>query len=228
MFPSSLPNNGDWLSLVSGIALFVCVVFILRAFAAAKARWTRLQPIPKAENSTPLLGHLLALVWHPMPWEEMLSWTKGGSIVHWWLPGDDWLSVQGGEAMRTVLQTNFKDWDKETQMSFQPFLCILGTGLVTSHGTLWQQQRKLMTPAFKGDILTKVINNSVKAVERLALKIETIAASGSCPEMDEEFRLLTLQVCPIFSSNGIAAPAACMPFLTLHSGYATFKPLKRA
>jgi beta-ring hydroxylase len=188
----SVLNN--WPGVVCCITAFVCVVFAASSFAAVRARWHRLRPIPKAAKSTPFLGHLLAVVWHPMPWEEMLSWARGANIVHWWLPGEDWLSVQGGEATRTVLQTNFKDFDKETQMSFQPFLCILGTGLVTSHGKLWHEQRKLMTPAFKGDILTKVIDISLKAVDRLSSKVETITKTGACPEMDEEFRLLTLQV----------------------------------
>ena len=149
-----------------------------------------------APDSVPVLGHLFALINHPLPWEQMLAWCdqRNTDIVHWFLPTEDWIVIRGGEAMRQVLQTKFKDFNKEVAMSFHPFLCILGSGLVTSHGQLWQQQRKLMTPAFKGDILQEVIHISTRASQRLFEKLDSCQSSGKHCEIELEFRLLTLQV----------------------------------
>jgi hypothetical protein len=44
---------------------------------------------------------------------------------------------------------------------------ILGTGLVTSEGALWAKQRKLVSNAFRVEILDDIIGVSLRAVERL-------------------------------------------------------------
>jgi beta-ring hydroxylase len=187
------------LHVVAAIAAFAVAIVAINfcLFLSQMAlRRQKLQAIPMAPGSLPGLGHLFSLANHPLPWELMLDWCHGAKsdIVHWFLPFEDWIIIRGGDAMREVLQTRFRDFSKEMAMSFHPFLCILGTGLVTSHGKLWQKQRKIMTPAFKGDILQEVIGISVKATSRLCGKLDACKVAGSSVEMDEEFRLLTLQV----------------------------------
>ena len=177
---------------VLGVAVFKVALLILQSFQRRRA----LRRIPCAPGHVPLLGHLFALINHPLPWERMLEWCNecDTDIVRWMLPLEDWVIIRGGDAMRAVLQTRFKDFNKEVAMSFHPFLCILGSGLVTSHGQLWQKQRKLMTPAFKGDILQEVVGISMRAVARMFKKLEAAASKSTTVEVDEEFRLLTLQV----------------------------------
>jgi hypothetical protein len=155
-----------------------------------------LRKIPAAPGGLPLLGHLVGLVFHPLPWDYMASWFDNSDkiIMRWGIPLQDFVIVRGGLAMKTVLQTRFRDWNKEFQMSFHPFLCILGTGLVTSEGSLWQKQRKLMTPAFKGTVLDDVIDIGLKAVRRLMDKLDRFEGKSVSIEIEEEFRLLTLQV----------------------------------
>lgn len=199
-----------------GFALYKSTLF----FLVQAQRRKRLRPIPTAPDSVPILGHLFSLINHPLPWERMLEWCKvyDSDIVRWYLPFEDWIIVRGGEAMRAVLQTKFRDFDKEVAMSFHPFLCILGSGLVTSHGQLWQTQRKLMTPAFKGDILQEVIDISMRATQRLSAKLDSCQASGSSIEIDEEFRLLTLQVSAHCSFAGMLEMLClCVANLGAHS-----------
>lgn len=43
----------------------------------------------------------------------------------------------------------------------------MGTGLVTSEGALWAKQRKLVSNAFRVEILDDIIGISLRAVERL-------------------------------------------------------------
>jgi beta-ring hydroxylase len=169
-------------------------------------RRRKLSSIPLGSGQVPILGHMIALMKAPEPWSLMLQWLNAskGDIVRFCLPLDDWVVVRGGDAMRAVLQTHLRDFNKEIALSFHPFLCILGSGLVTSHGELWQKQRRLMTPAFKGDILQEVICISLRATSRLAAKLDACRIAASTIEVDEEFRLLTLQVCKSIESNQVS------------------------
>ena len=184
--------------IIAACTLALITLKLFSFIGMAVHRRASLRHIPVAPGCVPLLGHILSLINHPLPWEAMHDWVKAtdGNMVRWCLPFEDWVVVRGGSAMRAVFQTKFRDFHKEMAMSFHPFLCILGSGLVTSHGDLWQKQRKLMTPAFKGDILQEVIGISVRAVDRLAIKLRACCDSKETVELDEEFRLLTLQVQP--------------------------------
>lgn len=96
--------------------------------------------------------------------------------------------------MKHVFQTNMKAYPKDKAFSYGPFLCILGTGLVTSEGDKWHQQRLLMAPALRVEILSDVVRIAKEAADRLTEKLEKLRGTGVGVDMQEEFRLLTLQV----------------------------------
>ena len=188
------------IAVVQNVATALAASFILwflyLVVGSAFRRW-HLAGIPHAPSSLPILRHLHMLAFDPAPWSVMSSWIESTNemMITWGLPLQDFVMVRGGEAMKTVFQTRFKDWHKDVGLSFHPFLCILGSGLVTSEGELWQKQRKLMTPAFKGDILQEVIEIGLRAVTRLMTKLDEWKGTDTTVEIEEEFRLLTLQVC---------------------------------
>lgn len=186
-------------AVVYNVTTVVAALFLLWLLylivGSAFRRW-HLAGIPHARGSLPVLRHLHKLAFDPAPWSVMASWIESTNemMITWGLPLQDFVLVRGGEAMKTVFQTKFKDWHKDVGLSFHPFLCILGSGLVTSEGELWQKQRKLMTPAFKGDILQEVIEIGLRAVIRLMKKLDDFKGTEKTLEIEEEFRLLTLQV----------------------------------
>eukprot|EP00892_Ulva_mutabilis_P004131 jgi/Ulvmu1/208/UM001_0212.1 len=184
------------LSTVFAVLGSVIAFVIIYLTSESLIRQWKLRQLPRVPGGMSLLRQLPAMALHPLPWDYMASWIDNTkyNIMFWGLPFQDFVIVRGGEAMKQVLQTRFKDWHKEMSLSFHPFLCIFGTGLVTSEGPLWQKQRKTMTPAFKGDILQDVIGIGQRAVQRLMTKIDDIAGTGRSIEIEEEFRLLTLQV----------------------------------
>lgn len=92
------------------------------------------------------------------------------------------------------LQTRFKIYDKDLDFSYGPFLPILGTGLVTANGAHWQKQRLLMAPALRIDMLDEILPIARRAADRLAEKLEKIRGKQVAIDIEEEFRLLTLQV----------------------------------
>lgn len=210
-----LPSLGHVL-LLAAVSLAIAGGALLAYYGIdTYQRRRKMESIPLGVGSVPALGHLFTLLAAPEPWTLMLRWLNesGRDICRFMLPLDDWVVVRGGEAMRAVLQAQFRDFEKEKGVSFHPFLCILGSGLVTSEGQLWQSQRRLMTPAFKGDVLQEVIGISLSATRRLAAKLERCKASASTIEIDEEFRLLTLQVRapppPIASALARTLPHRC-------------------
>jgi beta-ring hydroxylase len=191
--------TGTAVAIAYNVAKALGALFILwliyHIVESVYRRW-QLAAIPHAPGSVPILRHLPHLAFAAAPWSVMASWIERTDemMISWGLPLQEFVMVRGGEAMKTVFQTSFKDWHKDIALSFHPFLCILGSGLVTSEGELWQKQRKLMTPAFKGDILQEVIEIGLRAVTRLMKKLDEYKGTQRTVEIEEEFRLLTLQV----------------------------------
>lgn len=91
-------------------------------------------------------------------------------------------------------QTRYKAYDKDLDFSYKPFLPILGSGLVTANGDHWQGQRLLMAPALRVDMLDAILPIARRATDRLAAKLEPLRGTGQVVDIEEEFRLLTLQV----------------------------------
>ena len=103
----------------------------------------------------------------------------------------DQCAVIGDPAlMKRVLQTNLKNYGKDLEFSYSPFIVrrsadvgcaaarltrqacppaqdILGTGLVTSEGALWNKQRTLISYALRVEILDDIVGIALRAVERL-------------------------------------------------------------
>ena len=69
-----------------------------------------------------------------------------------------WSLLDQREGLKRVFQTNQRNYVKDLDFSFHPFLPILGTGLVTAQGQLWQQQRLLMAPTLRVDVLDDVVS----------------------------------------------------------------------
>jgi cytochrome P450 len=158
-----------------------------------------LRPIPSAPGSNPLLGHALALLRAPErgkgAWDLIEEWAQvKGNICRYRILGTHSVIVADPSALKRVFQTRFKNYIKDLRLSYHPFLPVLGTGLVTADGDLWQKQRLLMAPALRVDILDDIIPIAKRAVDRLSDKLEGLRGSGAPVHLEEEFRLLTLQV----------------------------------
>ena len=55
--------------------------------------------------------------------------------------------------MKRVMASNLKNYTKDTEFAYAPFLDILGTGLVTSNGEQWRKMRNHISKALRVDIL---------------------------------------------------------------------------
>lgn len=185
-------------ALVACAGALLLTNFILGVFRFLR-RELMLSPIPVAPGSNLLLGHALAMLRAPNSgkgaWDLIEEWAAvKGNICRFRILGTHSVVVADPGALKRVFQTKFKSYAKDLRLSYHPFLPILGTGLVTADGDLWQKQRLLMAPALRVDILDDIIPIAKHAVDRLCDKWEALRGTGKEVHLEEEFRLLTLQV----------------------------------
>lgn len=115
--------------------------------------------------------------------------------------------------VRHVLQDNYQNYRRA------PLLAkagpLLGEGLVTSEGTLWLRQRRLMQPAFHHQRLTSLAQTMIEVVAARLPCWERVAQEGRPLDVAAEMRLMTLQiaVATLFGFDlGIEASAVSQAF----------------
>lgn len=158
-----------------------------------------LSTVPSAPGHNWLLGHVIPLLkctqQNKGAWDLMEDWIKAkGPLVKFQILGTQGVALRDPLALKRIFQTGQRIYEKELSLSYRPFLPILGTGLVTADGELWQKQRLLMGPVLRADMLDDIIPIAKRAADRLCAKLEAVKGTGQTIEMEEEFRLLTLQV----------------------------------
>ncbi|KAL4435224.1 hypothetical protein ABPG77_001906 [Micractinium sp. CCAP 211/92] len=172
---------------------------VVASFLRGASRWLRVavgtSTVPRAPGGGLFLGHALQLATAPCPWERMLEWARAsGPIVRFNILQRTGLVVNDPQGAKRIFQTKQKLYDKDLDFSYKPFLSILGTGLVTANGAHWQKQRLLMAPALRIDMLDAIIPIAKTAVDRLCKQLEAYRNTGNPVDLEEEFRLLTLQI----------------------------------
>ncbi|GFR53077.1 hypothetical protein Agub_g15775 [Astrephomene gubernaculifera] len=183
-----------------GVLLAAYLFTRLAVFIANYIRISRgLASIPSAPGGIPLLGHVLPMITcvrqNKGAWDLMEEWLDStGPIIKCNILGTHSVVVRDPTAMKRVFQTGYKIYEKDLDLSYRPFLPILGSGLVTSDGALWQKQRTLMGPALRIDVLDDIVRIAKKAVDRLCEKLRPHAGTGRPVNIEDEFHLLTLQV----------------------------------
>jgi hypothetical protein len=170
----------DRTRLLAFAATFVCTLLLARLISALGrfVRITRaMQAFPAAPGGNLLLGHVLPLLQAPKrgkgAWDVMEEWCKArGPMTRFRVLGTHGVIVTDPMLLKRVFQTRFKTYAKDLTMSYHPFMPILGTGLVTADGDLWQKQRLLMGPALRVDILDDIVGIAQRCANRLADKLE--------------------------------------------------------
>ena len=177
-------------AVVGGLVVFHAIRSLASAFRIA---WV-LRRVPAAPGGNKPFGHAFRLM-NSTAWNVMCDWAlQTPPLVKVHIGLRKMVLVGTAQGMKEVYQTKFRAFHKDLDFSFLPYLPILGTGLVTAHGEQWQKQRLLMAPTLRVDILSSVIRLTREAVDRLSLKIDAAKASNQPIEMEEEFRLMTLQI----------------------------------
>jgi cytochrome P450 len=190
----------------------------LLSFLRVELGLRRARGVRAVKGGHALLGQVLPLLRAPSrgigAWDVMESWlvdakkeeqqeAKGSSaadptapppLVRFRILGTSGVVVGDPYALKRVFQSRFKTYAKDLRVSYHPFLPVLGTGLVTADGDLWQKQRLLIGPALRVEILDDIVGIARRAADRLSAKLAGMRGTGAAVSIEEEFRLLTLQV----------------------------------
>jgi cytochrome P450 len=189
----------DLLWNVAAVATAVLVIMGIRAILWKWSADQVLRKLPVPPGSLPFLGHALKLG-EGAPWDTIHKWIVDcGREEDKGMIKLDFLMTTGvvishPDHIKHVFSKHQKNYPKDNALSFKPFLDILGTGIVTSHGDSWKRQRRLVAPAFRFDILEETTGVAKAAVDRLCHRLEKYRGTGKSIELAEEFRVMTLQV----------------------------------
>lgn len=169
---------GQWLEHAAGaqlspLTIAVAVVAVALAllglvrFVRSVQRFARraamLRPMESIPNGNFFLGHVLPMLLCTKrglgAWDMLKEATDNASspIIKFRILDTHCVVFKHPLGMKRVFQTAYKIYEKDLKLSYLPFLPILGTGLVTADGDLWQKQRILMGPALRYLVIGRVL-----------------------------------------------------------------------
>ena len=95
--------------------------------------------------------------------------------------------------VQQVLQKNHRNYDKNA-FSYRRLKALVGDGLITSEGALWQEHRRLAQPAFQRRQLESVAAATLRAAERVAGAWERCAAEGRPTDVHQDMMGAALEI----------------------------------
>lgn len=193
--------------ITAGIAATLYVLFAV-VLPAIRMDWY-LSKFPTMRGSLPLLGHALLLV-GPAPWRKMANWSmfpernapnikktdaqSVSRLVAFNVAGMRVVYINHPQLLKRVLLSHQRNYRKALRAAYKHFLCLLGTGLVTSEDEQWKKGRLLLSHAMRIDILVDIPEMTMKAVNRIMERLDHVDKTKPYVDLAEEFRHMTLQV----------------------------------
>jgi cytochrome P450 len=89
-----------------------------------------------------------------------------GPVVQFPIPSPPSYLVSDPEAVRRVLVTRARDYDKDT-VQYRSLSLVTGEGLLTTSGEVWRRQRRMVQPAFHREVLEAVVGHAASASDDL-------------------------------------------------------------
>jgi cytochrome P450 len=147
--------------------------------------------VPVMPGGLPLLGQLPALARDPL---AVFARARAiGDVVRLPAPLRHPLILLSDPALiRHVLQENAANYRRTP---FHDRLkTVLGEGLLTSDGALWQTQRRLLQPAFRAERIRRFVAVMAEAAAGLAARWEDAAERGRVVDVSRDMSDLTLEI----------------------------------
>ena len=139
----------------------------------------------------PLLGILPALARDPLQVFERA--VVLGDVVRLPVPGRHPLFLVADPAqVRHVVQENHANYRRTPH--HDRLKSVLGEGLVTSEGELWQRQHRLLQPAFRAERIRRFVEIMGAVATELASRWQAAAGTGQALDIAREMSDLTLDI----------------------------------
>lgn len=203
--------------LLISVAIAVVVAVLLYIIATTIIPGMRidyyLSQLPTMKGGVPILGHALLLI-GASPWTKMSKWSlyptkrvpelrkkkdddnasSVSRLVTYNVGGMRVIYINEPRLLRRVLLTHQRTYRKALAAAYKHFMCLLGTGLVSSEDEQWKKGRLLLSHAMRIDIVEDIPDMAMKAVDRILLKMDRISEKNPYVDLNEEYRHMTLQV----------------------------------
>lgn len=138
----------------------------------------------------PLVGVLPMLLRERLPYFTQTAYRYDG-IARLPLHGKQSLYlISRPEAVKHILQTNPRNYVK----GYDSVADLLGNGLVTSEGSFWLRQRRLMQPVFHQRSLQKLFATMAEIVDAMLDRWDAAAQSQQPLNVAAEMTQLTMQI----------------------------------
>lgn len=148
--------------------------------------------VPPGPAGAPLVGNLFDFLRaEPLTYYRTL-WQSYGDLVTIRLGKLKTYLVVDPVQAHYILVKNQKNFGKGKL--YDTFRMLVGQGLVTSEGDLWQQQRRLMQPSFTPTAISDYTTLMTEVIQRLVVRWQAAAAQGTVLNMDQEMMQLTMSV----------------------------------
>lgn len=115
-----------------------------------------------------------------------------GSVVQFPIPSPPSYLVSEPDAVRRVLVSHNRSYDKDT-IQYRSLSLVTGEGLLSTSGTRWREQRRIVQPAFHRDSLDAIGRNAAQAADDLVARWGDISR-GAVIDMDEAMMRAALEV----------------------------------
>lgn len=114
-----------------------------------------------------------------------------GPVVQFPIPSPPTYLVSDPEAVRRVLVTHAREYDKET-IQYRSLSLVTGEGLLTTSGEVWRRQRRMVQPAFHHEVLERVVGHAARAADELVSRWGDLSR-GAVIDIDEAMMRVALE-----------------------------------
>jgi cytochrome P450 len=148
--------------------------------------------LPPGPAGLPLLGNVIQVL-RKEPLQYYIDlWHHYGDLVLLKLGKRNAYLVAHPAYVHQILVKNQKNYIKG--MGYDGFRLLVGQGLVTSEGDLWQQQRRLMQPAFTPNAVSTYTELMTGVIQRLLDRWRATSDQGNIVNIDDEMMRLTMSI----------------------------------
>lgn len=175
----------------AGAILYGVFLLVKRLFQDMRID-NALSKVPMPGGCIPFFGHALSLA-AGRPW-DVINLTFPAElkspIVRFNMFRNRVILFAEPPLLERVLQTQQRKYIKH-RASFEEFMCLLGTGLVTSEGAKWRHGRTLLSAAMRIEILEELPAIAIECTDHL---LKDLKKNPKGFDLLKGFHRLTLQV----------------------------------
>lgn len=150
-----------------------------------------LREVPRPKTY-PLVGHL------PMLWKQGMMgtlkqyWEKHGDLVELKLGPQRAYLVSSPDLIKRIVLDNRENYPKGDV--YDAFRLLVGNGLVTSDGSFWRRQRRMIQPSFQRESLKSFVHDMVETSVATLDRWQGSLDDGVTVDIAQEMMRLTMQV----------------------------------